>query len=100
MKKPQSSNERYIWSIFMNTPAVEALELLGQAENILIARNVIKPKRERKSKARPGSALGSFDPSPQASPAEIARGVAAIAEPSQEQVENLYAKNTDGKVHL
>ncbi len=41
----QTKNERDIWAIFMNAPGPEALNLLEQAQRILTARNVIKPKR-------------------------------------------------------
>ena len=46
----QSKNERDIWALFMNAPGPEAITLYEQAQKILIARNILKPPRVRKSK--------------------------------------------------
>ncbi len=50
--KKQSSNERYIWAIFMNAPAAECLDLYGQAQKLLVARNIIKLPRARQKKTQ------------------------------------------------
>ncbi len=52
----QTKNERTIWLIFFNAPSAEALDLLEQARRILIARNVIKPKREYNKKKEKANA--------------------------------------------
>lgn len=44
------SDERTVWQIFFNAPGPEAVALLAEATKILIARNLIKPKRERAKK--------------------------------------------------
>ncbi len=52
----QTKNEKEIWAIFMNAPAAEALQLLEQAQRILIARNVIKGKRQYTKKEKANAA--------------------------------------------
>lgn len=51
----QTKNEREVWAIFMNAPGPEAAALLEQATKILIARNVVKPKRTRAKKEKPNA---------------------------------------------
>lgn len=49
----QTKVERELWAVMMNSPGKEALSLYGQATRILVARNLIKAPRVRKSKAKP-----------------------------------------------
>jgi hypothetical protein len=48
----QTKNEKLIWALFMNSPSEECLTLLEQAHRILIARNVIKAKRQYTKKEK------------------------------------------------
>lgn len=48
-KDTGSSNERYIWAIFMNAPKDEALRLYAEATKILTARNILAPPRKKRA---------------------------------------------------